>query len=131
MQRLRHNNIVLFMGACSQPGNLCIVTQFVPRGSLFRLLHRCAERPCWPLECDAVSQTATFTLMFTPFSLLLIWLIILLLNCAQSAERRPSRSRFGMLALHVSWHAANAPWPRPMAATCTLGPDRPAALISS
>lgn len=45
MQRLRHNNIVLFMGACSQPGNLCIVTQFVPRGSLFRLLHRCAVHP--------------------------------------------------------------------------------------
>jgi len=32
---------VLFMGACTHPPNLCIVTQFVPRGSLFRLLHRC------------------------------------------------------------------------------------------
>ena len=31
---------VLFMGACTHPPNLCIVTQFVPRGSLFRLLHR-------------------------------------------------------------------------------------------
>ena len=33
---------VMFMGACAQPPNLSIITQFVPRGSLFRLLHRCA-----------------------------------------------------------------------------------------
>ena len=40
MKRLKHPNVVLFMGACTQPPNLSIVTQFVPRGSLFRLLHR-------------------------------------------------------------------------------------------
>ena len=43
MKRLKHPNVVLFMGACTQPPNLSIVTQFVPRGSLFRLLHRCAQ----------------------------------------------------------------------------------------
>ena len=32
------------MGACAHPPNLSIITQFVPRGSLFRLLHRRA--PC-------------------------------------------------------------------------------------
>ena len=42
MKRLKHPNVVLFMGACTQPPNLSIVTQFVPRGSLFRLLHRSA-----------------------------------------------------------------------------------------
>ena len=36
---------VLFMGACTHPPNLCIVTQFVPRGSLFRLLHRSVVNP--------------------------------------------------------------------------------------
>lgn len=40
MKRLKHPNVVLFMGACTQPPHLCIVTQFVARGSLFRLLHR-------------------------------------------------------------------------------------------
>ena len=34
---------VMFMGACAQPPSLSIITQFVPRGSLFRLLHRCAR----------------------------------------------------------------------------------------
>ncbi|KAG7671439.1 hypothetical protein KSW81_003576 [Nannochloris sp. 'desiccata'] len=40
MKKLRHPNIVQFMGACSKPPNLCIVTQYVTRGSLFKLLHR-------------------------------------------------------------------------------------------
>lgn len=40
MSRLRHPNVVLFMGAVVQPSQLAIVTEFVPRGSLFRLLHR-------------------------------------------------------------------------------------------
>ncbi|GAB2300683.1 copper transport protein ctr1 [Dionaea muscipula] len=40
MKRLRHPNIVLFMGAVTQPPNLSIVTEYLSRGSLFRLLHR-------------------------------------------------------------------------------------------
>eukprot|EP00878_Enallax_costatus_P017272 GHUV01018140.1.p1 GENE.GHUV01018140.1~~GHUV01018140.1.p1 ORF type:complete len:339 (+),score=92.76 GHUV01018140.1:890-1906(+) len=40
MARLRHPNVVLFMGAVMQANQLAIVTQFIPRGSLFRLLHR-------------------------------------------------------------------------------------------
>ena len=40
MKKLRHPNIVQFMGACTKPPHLCIVTQFVPRGSLFKMLHR-------------------------------------------------------------------------------------------
>ena len=40
MKRLKHPNVVLFMGACTRAPNLSIVTQFVPRGSLYRLLHR-------------------------------------------------------------------------------------------
>ncbi|GFR40685.1 hypothetical protein Agub_g1276 [Astrephomene gubernaculifera] len=39
MNRLRHPNIVLFMGAVTTGEQLAIVTEFVPRGSLFRLLH--------------------------------------------------------------------------------------------
>lgn len=38
MMRLRHPNVLLFMGACMKPPNLCIVSQFLPRGSLFRFV---------------------------------------------------------------------------------------------
>ncbi|BBN15959.1 protein MpMAPKKK16 [Marchantia polymorpha subsp. ruderalis] len=40
MKRLRHPNVLLFMGAVTAPEHLSIVTEFLPRGSLFRLLHR-------------------------------------------------------------------------------------------
>ncbi|XP_008793254.2 probable serine/threonine-protein kinase SIS8 isoform X2 [Phoenix dactylifera] len=40
MSRLRHPNVVLFMGAVTRPPNLSIMTEFLPRGSLYRLLHR-------------------------------------------------------------------------------------------
>ncbi|KAF5824139.1 putative protein kinase TKL-CTR1-DRK-2 family [Helianthus annuus] len=40
MKRLRHPNILLFMGAVISPHHVCIVTEFLCRGSLFQLLHR-------------------------------------------------------------------------------------------
>lgn len=40
MRRLRHPNVVLFMGAVTRPPHLSIVTEFLPRGSLYRLIHR-------------------------------------------------------------------------------------------
>uniref|UniRef100_A0A2N9I8K0 non-specific serine/threonine protein kinase n=1 Tax=Fagus sylvatica TaxID=28930 RepID=A0A2N9I8K0_FAGSY len=46
MRRLRHPNVVLFMGAVMHPPNLSIVTEFLPRGSLYRILH------CHPCQID-------------------------------------------------------------------------------
>ncbi|KAL3839763.1 hypothetical protein ACJIZ3_024354 [Penstemon smallii] len=40
MKSLRHPNIVLFMGVVTEPPNLSIVTEYLSRGSLFRLLHK-------------------------------------------------------------------------------------------
>lgn len=40
MRRMQHPNVVLFLGAVTRPPNLSIVTEYLPRGSLFRLLHR-------------------------------------------------------------------------------------------
>ncbi|XP_055960489.1 probable serine/threonine-protein kinase SIS8 isoform X2 [Mercurialis annua] len=40
MRRLRHPNVVLFMGAVTRAPNLSIITEFLPRGSLYRLLHK-------------------------------------------------------------------------------------------
>ncbi|CAL5206185.1 unnamed protein product [Lathyrus oleraceus] len=40
MLRLRHPNVVLFMGAITRPPHFSILTEFLPRGSLYGLLHR-------------------------------------------------------------------------------------------
>ncbi|PON56349.1 Mitogen-activated protein kinase kinase kinase [Parasponia andersonii] len=40
MLRLRHPNVVLFMGAVTRSPHFSILTEFLPRGSLYRLLHR-------------------------------------------------------------------------------------------
>ncbi|KAF5767673.1 putative protein kinase TKL-CTR1-DRK-2 family [Helianthus annuus] len=40
MKRVRHPNVVLFMGAVTRVPHLSIVTEFLPRGSLYKLLHR-------------------------------------------------------------------------------------------
>lgn len=47
MKRLRHPNILLFMGAVTSPERLCIVTEFLPRGSLFRLLQKSTSKLDW------------------------------------------------------------------------------------
>eukprot|EP01103_Thecamoeba_quadrilineata_P019190 TRINITY_DN7669_c0_g1_i1.p1 TRINITY_DN7669_c0_g1~~TRINITY_DN7669_c0_g1_i1.p1 ORF type:complete len:518 (+),score=108.01 TRINITY_DN7669_c0_g1_i1:27-1580(+) len=36
--RLHHPNVLLFMGACMEPGNLAIVTELMPRGNLEQAL---------------------------------------------------------------------------------------------
>ncbi|RZC89835.1 hypothetical protein C5167_035831 [Papaver somniferum] len=47
MKRLRHPNVLLFMGAAMSPHHLCIVTEFLPRGSLFQLFRRCTPTLDW------------------------------------------------------------------------------------
>ena len=39
MSKMRHPNVVLLMGICSSAPNLAIVTEYLARGSLYRLLH--------------------------------------------------------------------------------------------
>lgn len=40
LKKLRHPNILHFMGYCTVPPHMCIVTEFENNGSLFKLLHR-------------------------------------------------------------------------------------------
>jgi hypothetical protein len=40
MRKIRHKNVVQFMGACTRPPNLCIVTEFMARGSIYDFLHK-------------------------------------------------------------------------------------------
>lgn len=37
-RQLRHPNIVQFMGVCLEKPDLCIITEFLERGSLFEIL---------------------------------------------------------------------------------------------
>ncbi|PIA31737.1 hypothetical protein AQUCO_04900198v1 [Aquilegia coerulea] len=40
MRRLRHPNVILFLGAVTRPPNLSIITELLPRGSLYHIIHR-------------------------------------------------------------------------------------------
>lgn len=39
LNRIKHPNVVLLMGVVQKPPNLSIVTEFVPYGNLYQLLH--------------------------------------------------------------------------------------------
>eukprot|EP00958_Prasinococcus_capsulatus_P003901 scaffold358_cov290-Prasinococcus_capsulatus_cf.AAC.2 len=39
LTNLRHPNIVLFLGACRTPPNMCLVMEYCPRGSMDKLIH--------------------------------------------------------------------------------------------
>lgn len=58
MRRLRHPNVLLFMGAVYSPQHLSIVTEFLPRGSLFRLLHRNTQRMDWRRRLSMIIDVA-------------------------------------------------------------------------
>ncbi|XP_020685351.1 serine/threonine-protein kinase STY46 [Dendrobium catenatum] len=40
MRKVRHRNVVQFIGACTKPPSLCIVTEFMSGGSVYDILHK-------------------------------------------------------------------------------------------
>ncbi|KAJ9550380.1 hypothetical protein OSB04_014425 [Centaurea solstitialis] len=40
MRKIRHKNVVQFIGACTKPSSLCIVTEFMSGGSVYDYLHK-------------------------------------------------------------------------------------------
>ncbi|KAK6946478.1 Serine-threonine/tyrosine-protein kinase, catalytic domain [Dillenia turbinata] len=40
LRKVRHKNVVQFMGACTKPPSLCIVTEFMSGGSVYDYLHK-------------------------------------------------------------------------------------------
>ncbi|KAK9270984.1 hypothetical protein L1049_026572 [Liquidambar formosana] len=40
MRKVRHKNVVQFIGACTTPPSLCIVTEFMSGGSVYDFLHK-------------------------------------------------------------------------------------------
>lgn len=59
MKRMRHPNIITFLGAVTKPPNMAIVTQYAARGSLFRMLHRCPVCRMSDWAAKISSQLAT------------------------------------------------------------------------
>lgn len=57
-RRLRHPNIVMFMGACTKPPNLSLVTELLQM-SLFDLLHNTNVKLSWKIKFKIAIETAT------------------------------------------------------------------------
>ncbi|OMO87315.1 hypothetical protein CCACVL1_09129 [Corchorus capsularis] len=51
MRRIQHKNVVQFIGACTRPPKLCIVTEFMSGGSIYDLLHKQKSGLKLPLFC--------------------------------------------------------------------------------
>lgn len=50
MKHLRHPNVLLFLGACMMPPDICILMEYMQRGSLYRILHDSTIRLPWDLR---------------------------------------------------------------------------------
>jgi tRNA A-37 threonylcarbamoyl transferase component Bud32 len=48
MAELRHPNVVLFIGACVRSPNMCIITEWIPKGSLRDVLTNHSVKFPWP-----------------------------------------------------------------------------------
>uniref|UniRef100_A0A7N0RIF0 non-specific serine/threonine protein kinase n=1 Tax=Kalanchoe fedtschenkoi TaxID=63787 RepID=A0A7N0RIF0_KALFE len=44
LSRLRHPNVILFLGACTKPPNLSMVTEYMEGGSLYHMIHLSGQR---------------------------------------------------------------------------------------
>ena len=58
LESLRHPNIVLFMGYAEKPPNLLIMTEYMPRGSLYDVLHGASTGVNWDTSLRLLSKMA-------------------------------------------------------------------------
>ena len=58
LSQLRHPNVVLYIGACTIPPNVCIVTEWCSRGSLYDVLHDYSVHINAKLVIDLAGQIA-------------------------------------------------------------------------
>ena len=58
MMSVRHPNIVLFMGACTSPPNLCIILEHCGNGSLWDVLRNHSTPLPWYLRCKIALDIA-------------------------------------------------------------------------
>ncbi|CAM8903022.1 unnamed protein product [Rhodiola kirilowii] len=65
MKKLRHPNVLLFMGAVTSGQHLCIVTEYLPRGSLFQLLQKSASKLDWKKRVSNALEFGHSKLVFS------------------------------------------------------------------
>lgn len=44
MRKVRHKNVVQFIGACTRKPNLCIVVEYMPGGSVYDYMRRVRQQ---------------------------------------------------------------------------------------
>jgi serine/threonine-protein kinase CTR1 len=54
--QLRHPNVLLFLGACLQPPNIALLTEYMPKGSLYTVLRE--EKLAWHRKLAIAVETA-------------------------------------------------------------------------
>lgn len=66
-RQLRHENVIRFIGVCTNPQHLCIITEMCEKGDLFDVI-RHYKKPNFaqqvPFQCQS-----TFPLLLTPICL--------------------------------------------------------------
>eukprot|EP01101_Sappina_pedata_P006371 TRINITY_DN3144_c0_g1_i1.p1 TRINITY_DN3144_c0_g1~~TRINITY_DN3144_c0_g1_i1.p1 ORF type:complete len:526 (-),score=82.16 TRINITY_DN3144_c0_g1_i1:15-1592(-) len=58
LRKLHHPNIVLYMGVCTHEPDLCIVYEYMSKGSLWDLLHNSKAPLSWKIILKMASDTA-------------------------------------------------------------------------
>lgn len=65
LSELQHANILLFIGVVNEQDNLCMVTEFMSKGSVFHILHSAPSNPdstklrsSWSLKLKMMTDTA-------------------------------------------------------------------------
>jgi serine/threonine protein kinase len=58
LAELRHPNVVLFIGACVRSPNICIVTEWIPKGSLRDVLADGSVKLSWATRPNVVKGIA-------------------------------------------------------------------------
>ena len=58
MKGLRHPNVLLFLGTCINPPDVCIITEYMPLGSLHDLLHRPDVEITWKRNLSIALQVS-------------------------------------------------------------------------
>ena len=46
MRKVRHKNVVQFIGACTRKPNLCIVVEYMPGGSVYDYMRKVHNNDC-------------------------------------------------------------------------------------
>jgi len=99
MSEVRHPNILLYMGARLNPPEVFIITEFMPRGSLYSVLQDPTVKMTWQLRVKMATDAASGMLFLHSVSPPLIHRDLKTENLLVDAEFRVKVSDFGLTRL--------------------------------